>query len=189
MSVLRVTCVTKDELDPDGAITGLGGDGFYHSLAEAVDAIGSRTHQYWTEVDGESLWVEVAHREGGTAYLKTGKDGARPDSLLVLEECEPSATEDSTANAEGLAGALGGGDGPEAIAYRAERLALRTVVRMLVLNRYGRDEARLNRNREDAIRRISSAVENMDFDESTRDQLNDAVTRELHFFFASPPKA
>ena len=186
MSVLRVTCITRDESKEGGRITGIGGDGFYHTVNDAADSINNRTHQYWTEAEGESVWLEVAYKPDGEAYLKTEKDGSSPDNLLVLEQCENlpdegSATEDET---------FGGGamSGPEAIADRAARLALRTVVRMLVLNRYGRDEARLIRNRDDAIRRVAGAVENMNLDEAARERLNEALNRELHFFFASPPK-
>ena len=184
MSVLRVTCITKDESGEDGAITGVGGDGFYHTVGDAADAIASRTHQYWTEVDGESVWLEVAYTADGEAYLKTEKDGSSPEHLLALEQCQNLPDEGSSSD-EAFAGTAAG---QETIADRAARLALRTVVRMLVLNRYGRDEARLTRNRDDALRRVSAAVENMNLDEVAKDQMNEALTRELHFFFASPPK-
>lgn len=184
MSVLRVTCVTKDQTDEESAITGVGGESFYHTAEDAAEFIGNRTHQYWTEVDGESVWLEVARTADRKAYLKTEKDDSSPDHLLALEECENLPDEGSSS--EDAFGAAPSGQ--ETIADRAARLALRTVVRMLVLNRYGRDEARLLRNRDDALRRVSAAVENMSLDEVAKDQMNEALTRELHFFFASPPK-
>lgn len=188
MSVLRVTCITRSESDPDARIRAIGGDDFHHTVEEAVQAINSRTHQYWTQVEGESVWVEVAYRPDGEPYLKTGRDESQPNSLLELEECRFAADEGSGSE-QSLPGLeSGAGGGRDEIPQMAERLALRTIIRMLVLNRYARDEARLERNRDDAVRRVCGAVERMDLDEDTRERLNEAVTRELHFFFAAPPK-
>jgi hypothetical protein len=189
MSVLRVSCITRSESDPDARVRAIGGEGFYHSAEEAMEAITSRTHQYWTEVGGESLWLEVAHQSDGEPYLKTEKDGFPPKNLLSLEECHFAADEGANSE-EQLAGLQTGGGGErDEIPSMAERLALRTVIRMLVLNRYGRDEARLERNRDDAVRRVCSAVERMDLSEDSSERLTEAVTRELHFYFAAPPKA
>jgi len=187
MSVLRVSCITRSLSDPDGGIRAIGGEGFHHTVEEAIDAINGRTHQYWAEVEGESVWLEVAHTADGEAYLKTEKDGFPPKNLLSLEECQFAP--DEGANSEEAPELQSGGvHRPGEVPSIAERLALRTVIRMLVLNRYGRDEARLERNRDDAVRRVCGTVERMDLDEDTRERLNEAVTRELHFYFAAPPK-
>jgi len=188
MSVLKVNCISRSESDPDGPVIGLGGEAFYHTAEQAMAAIHSRTHQYWVDVDGESVWLEVGYQPDGQAYLKTEKDDLSPNNLLSLEECKFTVDEETNSDAN-LVGPMATGDrGRDDTAYMAERLALRTIIRMLVLNRYGRDEARLERNRDDAIRRVCGAVENMDIDEAARERLNEALVRELQFYFAPPPK-
>ncbi len=189
MSVLKVTCVARSESGPEGHVRGIGGDGFYHTADEAVNAISSRAHQYWTEIDGQSVWLEAGHQADGKPYLKAEGDQGPANKLLTLEDCQFAAEEESNGE-ENLAQLMSrGDDGKDAITYTAERMAVRTVLRMLVLNRYGRDQARLDRNRDDAVRRLCAAIENMDIDDDdARDQLTEAVTREIHFYFAAPPR-
>jgi hypothetical protein len=188
MSVLKVNCISRSEYEPDGRVSGLGGETFYHTAEQAMDAIQNRIHQYWTDVDGESVWLEVGYQPDGQAYLKTEKDDFPPKSLLSLEECQFTVGEETNSDAD-LVGPMTRDDGGrDDTAYMAERLALRTIIRMLVLNRYGRDEARLERNRDQAIRRVCGAVDNMDIDEAARERLNEALVRELQFYFAPPPK-
>jgi hypothetical protein len=87
MSDLRITCITPDGSDADRRIDAVGGNGFYHTIEEAIAFIQSGTHRYWTHVQGKSVWVEVAHRPKGVAYLKTEDDGFPPNNLLSLPDC------------------------------------------------------------------------------------------------------
>src|SRR5690348_11555083 len=89
MSVLKVTCISRSESDPEGGIGGVGGEGFYHSADEAVASINSRAHQYWAEVNGESVWIEVGYDKDGAPYLKTENEEAPGVSFLGLDECAP----------------------------------------------------------------------------------------------------
>ena len=183
MSVLRVTCITRSESGQDGGIRAVGGKGFYHSVDQVVTAIDSRTHQYWAEVNGESVWLEVAYDADGVAYLTTENDQTGASELLGLEECETASEQESPAGE--IASAIEAG--PQSRAAEAERLAIRTILRMLVLNRYGHDEARLRRNRQDAIQRASAAIQSMALEDDSKKQLEEAVTRELHVLMAPAP--
>jgi hypothetical protein len=87
MSDLRITCITPDGSDSDRRIDAVGGDGFYHTIDDAIAFIQNGTHRYWTHVQGKSVWVEVAYRPNGVAYLKTEDDGFPPNNLLSLRDC------------------------------------------------------------------------------------------------------
>lgn len=87
MAELRVTCIRRDGTDADRRIDGIGGVGFYHTIDQAIAFILNGTNQYWTHVQGKSVWVEVAYRPNGVAYLKTENDGFPPNNLLSLPEC------------------------------------------------------------------------------------------------------
>lgn len=189
MSVLRVTCMTRDELNAGRRIDAIGGDGFYHTIDEAIGYINSRTHQYWTEVEDESVWVEVAYQPNGIAYLKTEHDGFPPNSLLSLEECQSSTEGGSSTNDESMGGIVAMGNDERAPHLRlAEQLALMTVVRLLVLDHFGRKHGRLDTMRERALHRARGAVEHMDIDEDERTQLQEALTRQFDSLFAPPPE-
>lgn len=188
MSVLRVTCITRDESDSQIAIRALGGKGFYHTVDEAIASINSRTHQYWAELNGESVWLEVAHDDEGIPYLTTENDQMDATSLLGLQDCEASA-EEASAAVDASSGAVAVSEvAPQSVAADAERLAIRIVLRILVLSRYGRDEARLNRNRQHAIQRASAEIQTMGLDGESKKQLQEAVTRELSALMAPAPQ-
>jgi len=87
MSVLRITCITRDGSDADRRIDAVGGADFYHKIEHAISFINGGHHQYWVHVGGQSVWVEVAYRSNGVAYLKTENDGYEPNNLLSLQEC------------------------------------------------------------------------------------------------------
>ena len=186
MSVLKVTCVGRNESDADDPIRAIGGDGFFHTVDQAVESIASRTHQYWTESNGQSVWIEIGIHPDGSAYLKAPGEDFPSQTLLALEGCEFTPEETASIDDDLVHVFRGSDGGRDAILHTAERMALRTVVRMLVLNRYGRDQARLDRNRDDAIKRISASVENTDVEEDTREKIKEAVSKELHYYFASP---
>jgi len=86
MADLRITCITPDSTDADRRIDAVGGDGFYHTIDEAIRYINNGTHRYWTHVQGKSVWVEVDHRNG-VAFLRTETDGFPPNNLLSLMTC------------------------------------------------------------------------------------------------------
>jgi hypothetical protein len=86
MADLQITCITPDSSDADRRIDAVGGDNFYHTIDEAIANIRNGVHQYWTHV-GKSVWVEVAYRPNGVAYLKTEDDGFPPNNLLSLPTC------------------------------------------------------------------------------------------------------
>jgi len=87
MADLRITCITRDGSDQDRRIDAVGGDGFYHTIEQAIAYIKNSTHRYWTHVQGKSVWVVVARRPNGVEYLKTEDDGFPPNNLLSLPEC------------------------------------------------------------------------------------------------------
>lgn len=188
MSVLKVTCITRDELDADRMINAIGGDGFYHTIDEAIGYINSRTHQYWTKVEDESVWLEVGYRPNGIAYLKTEYDDFPPNSLLSFAECE-SSTEAGFPSIDESIGGIGAiGDERAPHAGLAEQLALKTAVRLLVLEQFGHKHGRLDTMRERAIQRACGAVEHMNIDQDARSQLQEALTRQFDSLFAPPPE-
>jgi hypothetical protein len=87
MSDLRITCITPDGGDHDRRIDAVGGADFYHTIDQAISFIRNGTYRYWTHVGGRSVWVQVAHRPNGVAYLKTENDGFPPNNLLSLPAC------------------------------------------------------------------------------------------------------
>jgi hypothetical protein len=186
MTVLRVTCISRDQTGSREVVKGVGGEDFYHSADQAISYISSRTHQYWTEIAGESVWLTVAEHANGSRYL-TAHGHLSPDNLLILAECEFTlgGTSSIEADAEAMVARVGDLE-QGSLADFADRLALRTTVRLLVLNRYGRDDARLSRNREDAIVRACGVIENLDLPEEAREQLQEAVRRDLEILFAPP---
>jgi len=55
--------------------------------AEAIQAIESRTWQFYVSAGGSTAWVIVATSAAGNKYLKTQNDGEQPNNLLSLPEC------------------------------------------------------------------------------------------------------
>lgn len=189
MSVLRVTCTTHDEAAADRLIAAIGGQGFCHDVDEAIGHIDSRTHQYFVEVDGESVWLEVGHHSDGTAYLTTQNAGFPPAKLLSLAQCEAPVTTETRGSDDGMGWMESGSDDNRStINGLADQLALKTIVRLLVLDQFATKEGRLDTMRERAVQRACGVVEQMDVDEDARTKLQEAVTRHLHSLF-SPPRA
>lgn len=186
MSVLRVTCISMDKASAEPKISGVGGVDFYHTAEEVISWIDNRTHQYWAEIGGESVWLRVATDQEGNPFLAAQNTGSETVDIFSLHECQKldnvfalgEVSEELMQNA----GDFTKGS-PDEI---GERLALRTVVRLLVLNRYGRDDARLARNREDAISRAGAAIDRLELGESDSKQLHTAVKRHLELLFAPP---
>ena len=87
MADLRITCITPDSSDADRRIDAVGGDGFYHTIDEAISNIKRGVNKYWTHVQGKSVWVVVERRPNGVEYLKTENDGFPPNNLLSLPAC------------------------------------------------------------------------------------------------------
>ena len=53
----------------------------------AIKGIENGTWRFWTSVNGNSVWVIIATRNG-KKYLKTEADGAEPNNLLSLPRCK-----------------------------------------------------------------------------------------------------
>ena len=53
---------------------------------EAIAGIKERKWQFYTSVNGRSVWVIIAIHNG-REYLKTEADGYEPNNLLSLPEC------------------------------------------------------------------------------------------------------
>ncbi|MEF9605660.1 DUF3892 domain-containing protein, partial [Paracoccus sp. PXZ] len=58
-------------------------DGWGHPPHQFKDG----TWRFWTSVNGNSVWVIIATRNG-KKYLKTEADGAEPNNLLSLPRCK-----------------------------------------------------------------------------------------------------
>lgn len=56
------------------------------SLEQAIADIKAGKYQFFTHVNGKSVWVIIATNEG-REYLKTENDGLQPNNLLSLPEC------------------------------------------------------------------------------------------------------
>jgi hypothetical protein len=84
---LQVTCITtSDLLTGHEAITAIGGATFYTSKQEAIRNIESRTHSYYTSVNGKR--AEVGVREGANGkFLQTYADGYWNNNFLALGQC------------------------------------------------------------------------------------------------------
>lgn len=87
MAVLRVLCVIPDDRDEDRRIQAIAGEDFHHTIDEAIAFIRNGVHEYWTFVGDRSVWLEVATRPNGVAYLRTPNDSSPPNDLLTLPEC------------------------------------------------------------------------------------------------------
>lgn len=93
---VQVGCIRKREnhYNPHERIQGLGGvhngKRWYQSeddiIAEIQKPDYERCWNYYTSVNGHSVWVIVAVHNG-RKYLKTEADGYSPDNLLALPEC------------------------------------------------------------------------------------------------------
>jgi hypothetical protein len=90
----QVTCIIPDGSDRDRRIDSIGGakgaqntNGSWKlKLDDAIAGIESGKWRFWTHVQGKSVWVNVAKRNG-KKYLKTEADGEEPNNLLSLPHC------------------------------------------------------------------------------------------------------
>ena len=88
----RVMCITKrgDHYNPHERIQGIGGviEGaqWWRAENDAIRDVEIDSTAYYVSLDGRSVWVIVATRNG-RKYLTTVADGATCDNLLRLPEC------------------------------------------------------------------------------------------------------
>ena len=89
---IEIKCIRKTiRTDPHERIHGIGGanaDGsrWFLLLDAAIAGIEAGTYQFYTSVNGKSVWVVIAVHNGHK-YLKTEADGIHPNNLLSLPEC------------------------------------------------------------------------------------------------------
>lgn len=92
---VQVSCIRKrDHKDPHERIEGLGGvhlgKRWYQPEADIIAELekpdASRRWNYYTSVNGHSVWIIIAYHNG-KKYLKTQPDKYAPDNLLNLEDC------------------------------------------------------------------------------------------------------
>jgi len=89
---IEVKCINKtNRTDPHERISHIGGvnpggDRWRLTVDQAIAGIESGKWQFYTSVNGKSVWVVVA-THNGRKYLKTEADGIHPNNLLALPEC------------------------------------------------------------------------------------------------------
>ena len=88
---VEVKCIKKtNRTDPHERTKGIGGvhqsKSWYLPLDDAIAGIESGKWQFYTSVNGKSVWVVIA-THNGRKYLKTEADGDQPNNLLSLQEC------------------------------------------------------------------------------------------------------
>jgi hypothetical protein len=87
MSDLQITCINKQPRnDPHEGITHLGGAWGKWTRQQVVDSIKTKTHTFFTRVNGKRADVGVVDGPNG-AYVRTYADGVWNDNLLALPEC------------------------------------------------------------------------------------------------------
>lgn len=97
MADIYVNCVTLEGAEKDQMIAELGGpqpDGsgelWIHTTDEMIDLMLAKKHNFYTRIDGESLWLEVKEHEGsGRHYITTEGDAFPPQKLMDLPLCPP----------------------------------------------------------------------------------------------------
>lgn len=83
MESKQVKWVERDETDRSRRIARLGGDGFSHTVLEAIMNIHQGICRYWMVHDGAPVWIVLDTRPG-PAYLRAQIDIGEPDILLSL---------------------------------------------------------------------------------------------------------
>lgn len=90
MADILITCISRcresQQTDQYETITHLGGAGWRWSSDKVIDAIKSRTHRFYTLVDGNRGNIAVVEGPSGT-YLRAHADGRWNDNLLSLPAC------------------------------------------------------------------------------------------------------
>ncbi len=88
MARYQVTCITKPNRDnTHEAITHLGGDFGYWSVAQVIAAINNQVHSFYTSDGSKEAEVGVRERNG-KPYVQTHADGYWNDNLLALQACK-----------------------------------------------------------------------------------------------------
>lgn len=83
MKTLHVTWVERDESDPCRRIARLGGEGFSHSIMDAIFNLHQGICRYWMLHENAPVWILLDVRPG-PAYLRTELDDIEPETLLTL---------------------------------------------------------------------------------------------------------
>jgi hypothetical protein len=82
----QITCIIPDSSDPDNRIDSVGGKDWTKSEDVVIAEIESGS-EYFVEVDGASVSVEVDQRSNGTKFLRTDSDETTANNLLSLPTC------------------------------------------------------------------------------------------------------
>ena len=98
MIKLEVTCVTKPNRDSSfESIQFVGGEGWIHSQAEAIENIQAETHSYFVKSNFSEVGIVVRYNTtSGKPYIATLKNGVVSDNLLKLKECPLSGRSQDT---------------------------------------------------------------------------------------------
>lgn len=87
MADVQLTCINKQPRnDPHEGITHVGNSTGKWTRQQVIDWIESKTHTFFTLVQGKRANVGVVHGPNGK-YLRTYADGVWNDNLLALPEC------------------------------------------------------------------------------------------------------
>lgn len=94
MTDYRIDCINKpDRFSQHEHITHVGGpkpDGagrWKDTVPNVVALIENKTHRFYTQEGGASVWVGVRTSSAGRKFLQTYADGIWKDNLLALQEC------------------------------------------------------------------------------------------------------
>ena len=82
----QITCIVPDSSDPDNRIDSVGGPGWTKSEDVVIAEIESCS-EYFVEVDGARVSVEVDQRGNGSKFLRTDSDETTVKNLLSLPTC------------------------------------------------------------------------------------------------------
>jgi hypothetical protein len=84
----HVSCIVKsDRHNPHERITHIGGYGWKITQEQAIRDIEADPNTYYTHVDGNSAWIEVATSRQGNKYIRTKGDDENQNNLLSLDSC------------------------------------------------------------------------------------------------------
>lgn len=90
MPSYQVTCITRDQADPDWRIDAVGFAGNVYLIDDVIRWLNeSADNRLWVVDDsGNSVWVGVRqHPRSGRWYLTTEPDGRALNNLSNLSEC------------------------------------------------------------------------------------------------------